>query len=225
MHPIVAHIEQQLRPIPAGSILMQDNRIAKRWSVSIAPLLIGAFQITTSTYMALCGDTDPDFEGRDLPITSVSWLQAASFCNALSQAAGLECCYHFHADNQDADRDPAAKGYRLPTEAEWEYACRAGSNEPRYGPLPDIAWYSENSAGRPQAVGTKRPNDWGLYDMLGNVWEWCSDIYDAETYGRYRSFRGGGWADEERGCLATNGRRSHPTFAIDDLGFRIVRPL
>ncbi|ELX11683.1 hypothetical protein Jab_1c02680 [Janthinobacterium sp. HH01] len=108
------------------------------------------------------------------------------------------------------------------TEAEWEYACRAGSNGPRYGELDDIAWYRENSGGRTCVVGQKQPNQWGLHDMLGNVWEWCEDQYDPEVYGLYRVFRGGGWADAERGCLATNRRRSHPTYAIDDVGFRIV---
>jgi formylglycine-generating enzyme required for sulfatase activity len=117
-----------------------------------------------------------------------------------------------------------ANGYRLPTEAEWEYACKAGTTGIRYGDLDDIAWYKANSDRSPHDVGLKEPNAWGLYDMLGNVWEWCSDIYDESVYGSYRIFRGGGWSDEERGCMATNRSRSHPTsFKIDDLGFRIAR--
>lgn len=72
-------------------------------------------------------------------------------------------------------------------------------------------------------VGGKAPNAWGLHDMLGNVWEWCWDLYDEEVYGAYRIFRGGGWAESERGCGASVRRRSHPTFAIDDLGFRLAR--
>ena len=116
-----------------------------------------------------------------------------------------------------------ADGYRLPTEAEWEYACRAGTDGPRYGDLDDIAWYRENSGERRHVVGEKQPNPWGLYDMLGNVWEWCWDLYDAEVYGAYRVLRGGGWFDEHWSCRASVRRRSHPTFTTDDLGFRIAR--
>lgn len=122
--------------------------------------------------------------------------------------------------------DLKVNGYRLPLEGEWEYACKAGTSGARYGELEEIAWYKGNSQGGTHEVGTKSPNAWGLYDMLGNVWEWCSDIYDEEVYGSYRIFRGGGWCDQERGCLATNRRRSHPvSFKIDDLGFRLARSL
>lgn len=74
-------------------------------------------------------------------------------------------------------------------------------------------------------MGQKHPNQWGLYDMLGNAWEWCWDLYDEKTYGEYRIFRGGSWAEEARGCGATNRRRGHPTFKIDDLGFRLAKSL
>ena len=114
-------------------------------------------------------------------------------------------------------------GYRLPTEAEWEHACRAGSSGPRYGDLDEIAWYEGNSDGRIHDVGEKRPNAWGLYDMLGNAWDWCWDVYDAQVYGSYRVLRGGGWADAHWSCRASVRRRSHPTFRIDDVGFRVAR--
>ncbi|HAT84847.1 MAG TPA: sulfatase-modifying factor protein [Rhizobiales bacterium] len=225
MIALIDNIEDQLQPIPAGTILMQDNRIKKSWSATIAPFLIGQFQVTSSLFQEIMGPTDSDFSGDTVPVTSVSWLEAVEFCNQLSKMANLQACYIFSADQQDAKLILDSNGYRLPSEAEWEYACRAGTHGPRYGALDEIAWYKINSNEHPQPVGTKQPNGWGLYDMLGNVWEWCSDVYDPETYGAYRIFRGGGWADEARGCLATNRRRSHPTFSIDDLGFRLARSL
>ena len=131
--------------------------------------------------------------------------------------------YRLPADVEGIEWEPSADGYRLPTEAEWEYACRAGTTGARYGRLDEIAWYRGNSHERVHEVGGKQPNAWGLYDMLGNVWEWCWDRYDAEAYGTYRVLRGGGWFDERWGCRASVRRRSHPTFRIDDVGFRIAR--
>jgi formylglycine-generating enzyme required for sulfatase activity len=133
--------------------------------------------------------------------------------------------YRIDADVEGIEWDASADGYRLPTEAEWEHACRAGTTGPRYGPLDEIAWYRGNSYERIHDVGGKQPNAWGLYDMLGNVWDWCWDIYDAEVYGTYRVLRGGGWFDEHWSCRASVRRRSHPTFQIDDVGFRIARTI
>ena len=121
------------------------------------------------------------------------------------------------------DWDATADGYRLPTEAEWEYACRAGTTGPQYGPLDEIAWYRGNSDERIHDVGGRTPNPWGFHDMLGNVWDWCWDVYDAEVYGSYRVLRGGGWFDEHWSCRASARRRSHPTFQVDDVGFRVAR--
>jgi sulfatase modifying factor 1 len=117
------------------------------------------------------------------------------------------------------------KAYRLPTEAEWEYSCRAGSNDVRYGSLDDIAWHAANSGGVVHAIGEKAPNAFGLYDMIGNVWEWCWDRYDPKVYGEYRVFRGGGWLDAPHSCRASCRRKSHPTYRIDDLGFRVAQSL
>ncbi|MFI6503011.1 formylglycine-generating enzyme family protein [Nonomuraea typhae] len=147
------------------------------------------------------------------PVTEVSWPEAVAFCDLLSLAEGLRPYY----------RTGAGDGYRLPTEAEWEHACRAGTTGERYGELDAIAWHRGNSGGASHEVGTRQPNAWGLHDMIGNVWEWCWDLYDPARYGEYRVFRGGGWLDPPRGCRASARRRSHPSFHIDDLGFRVAR--
>ncbi len=208
-------------PIPAGIVALRDDRTQRSWDVELQAYSLGAAPVTQALYAAITGNWPSSHGDAGCPVESVSWLDAVSFCNQLSRKQGLNAAYVVHDDVQGADLVAEADGYRLPSEAEWEYACRAGTPGPRYGHLSDIAWFADNSGGRPQPVGGKQSNAWGLYDMLGNVWEWCSDQYDPQVYGAYRIFRGGGWADRERGCLATNRRRSHPTFRIDDLGFRL----
>lgn len=110
--------------------------------------------------------------------------------------------------------DGEADGYRLPSEAEWEFTCRAGRVEARYGDLDAIAWYRGNSQGELHNVALRAPNAWGFHDMIGNVWEWCWDVYDPRVYGPYRVFRGGGFFDEPRGCRVSCRRKSRPTLAI-----------
>ncbi|MFI6478355.1 formylglycine-generating enzyme family protein [Nonomuraea sp. NPDC050663] len=158
-----------------------------------------------------------------LPVETVSWHDAVRYCNARSAREYLTPAYRLSPDGTDCAWDTGADGYRLPTEAEWEYACRAGTTGPRYGTLDEIAWYRANSGERSHPVGGKTPNAWGLHDMLGNVWEWCWDVYDAEVYGSYRVLRGGGWFDEPWSCRASVRRRSHPTLRLDDVGFRVAR--
>lgn len=157
------------------------------------------------------------------PAVNLSWLDAVKYCNTLSRHAGLRECYEIDPQGERVTWNRKADGYRLPTEAEWQYACKADTDGYRYGDLGEIAWYRDNAEGRAHPVGGKKPNPWGLFDMLGNVWEWCWDVYDERVYGEYRIFRGGSWAEEARGCGATCRRRSHPTFRIDDLGFRLAR--
>jgi len=210
--------------LPGGTITLRDDRIGKTWNVSVAPFMCAQIPITQNLYHEFTGKNPSTFKGVQFPVESVSWNDAVHFCNVLSDHFGLPPCYRT-VSTEVTERIPGADGYRLLTDAEWEYACRAGNSAGRYGDLDMIAWYKENAYGSPHPAGEKEPNAWGLYDMLGNVWEWCEDVYDAEIYGSYRIFRGGGWNDTERGCLASNRRRSHPTFAIDDLGFRIARTL
>ncbi|QNR25626.1 formylglycine-generating enzyme family protein [Croceimicrobium hydrocarbonivorans] len=218
-------LDALMLPIPAGSIALRDDRIQKNWEVEINAFRLAKTVVSQELYQAIMGENPAQFVDPQRPVENVSWWEAIQFCNALSRQMELSPCYSID-ENKMVTYQAKANGYRLASEAEWQYACQAGSTELRYGPIDDIAWFKENSQGQSQPVGLKEPNAWGLYDMLGNVWEWCSDLYDEEVYGSYRIIRGGGWCDPERGILATNRRRSHPhSFKIDDLGFRIAQNL
>ncbi|MEU0272303.1 SUMF1/EgtB/PvdO family nonheme iron enzyme [Streptomyces sp. NPDC006307] len=206
--------------VPPGRVTLSDRRTQRGWAVDVAPFRMAAFPVTQSLYAQVTGVRPSTAQGDRLPVEGVSWWDAVRFCNALSSREGLTPAYRLSPDDETVEWDASAEGHRLPTEAEWEHACRAGTTGPRYGPLDDVAWYGDNSEGRIRPVGGKRPNAWGLYDMLGNVWDWCWDVYDAEVYGTYRVLRGGGWSDEHWSCRASVRRRSHPTFRIDDVGFR-----
>lgn len=217
-------IEQLLVSIPTGTVAMRDDRKQETWSVEIASFELAKFPVTQGLYQSITNQNPSTFHGDKLPVETVSWIEAVIFCNRLSESLRKENCYHINLETGSVTLDSKADGFRLPTEAEWQYACQAGKKEIRYGDLNDIAWFKDNSNNRTQEVGKLKPNEWGMYDMLGNVWEWCSDIYDETIYGSYRIFRGGGWCDEERSVMATTRRRSHPhSFKIDDLGFRIAR--
>ncbi|GHD16472.1 hypothetical protein GCM10007147_04620 [Nocardiopsis kunsanensis] len=230
--------------VPAVHALLHDRGSGATREVRVQAFALAAVPVTRGLYQAV---TDrrvgaPD-AGDGEPVTEVSWFDALRFCDLLSLAHGLVPCYGTPGtgpgdggargrpadtpeggdpDGADLRSDPGAGGYRLPTEAEWEHACRAGSTGVRYGDLDAVAWYRKNSGGRPRPVGTREPNAWGLHDMIGNVWEWCWDLYDPRVYGPYRSFRGGGWNDHHWGCRASTRRKSHPRLRIDDLGFRVA---
>ena len=221
--------------IPAGSVFLRDEGTKAVWKVAVEGFLLAPYPVVRELYDAVMGEGSvgartPVVEssgGPCTPVTEVSWLDAVRFCNLFSVASGLRPCYSIgdDPDGLDVTCDWTADGYRLPSEAEWEYACRAGSSEVRHGELDEIAWYRENSGGELHDVAGKAANAWGLYDMIGNVWEWCWDLYDPAVYGPYRVFRGGSWSDLPRACRASCRRKSHPTLRIDDLGFRLARSL
>ena len=210
--------------IPSGKIELRDDRTKQKWSVEINSFYFAKFPVTQELYFEVTNEFPSTIKGTEHPVETVTWKDAVIFCNKLSLKKGLNPCYLILQEGEKITFDNTANGYRLPTEAEWEYACKAGTSEIRYGALSTIAWYKNNSEHTTHPVGQKEPNAWGLYDMLGNVWEWCTDIYDESVYGTYRVLRGGGWSDEERSVMATTRRRSHPLkFKIEDLGFRIAR--
>lgn len=200
--------------------MLRDEGTHKEWEVQLRGFQISARPVTNSDWAQVM---NVPLRGEPTaPVVDVSWVDALSLCNRLSLSRGLDECYVL-LDEFEAELDQNANGFRLPSEAEWEYSSRAGTEGERYGELDRIAWYEANSEGTVQPVEQKDPNAWGLYDTIGNVWEWCWDLYDGAKYGRYRVFRGGGWSDPPRGCRASCRRKSHPSFHIDDLGFRLAR--
>ncbi|MET9653968.1 MULTISPECIES: formylglycine-generating enzyme family protein [unclassified Streptomyces] len=221
-----AHTGNTMVALPPGRVTLSDRRTRRSWQVEITPCELATVPVTQALYAEVTGGLRPSATPGDLlPVEGVSWWDAVRFCDALSVRDGLAPAYRIRGDDEGVEWDAAADGYRLPTEAEWEYACRAGTTGPHYGPLDDIAWYRGNSGERPHDVGGRLPNAWGLHDMLGNVWNWCWDVYDAEVYGAYRVLRGGGWFDEHWSCRASARRRSHPSYRVDDVGFRLARSL
>ncbi|WP_245192849.1 SUMF1/EgtB/PvdO family nonheme iron enzyme [Kocuria sp. JC486] len=203
--------------IPAGSLTMADARNQQKSTVELHPFSIASTPVTVAQFEGHSESTRQD----EQPATGVTWYDALTWCNRRSLEEGLSPAYDF--TNDWAWWDTTSPGYRLPTEAEWEYACRAGTTGPTYGPLQDIAWTALDDLAGPQAVGLKQPNAFGLHDTLGNVWEWCWDLADPARYGRYRTIRGGGWADPHWSCRASVRRSTAPDAVIEDIGFRPAR--
>ena len=184
------------------------------------PFYMGIYEVTQEQYQAIMGSNPSAFKGTKRPMECVSWNDAVRFCIALSRKTG--------------------RTVRLPTEAQWEYACRAGSGRSfcfggSNSGLGSYAWHTRNSGGRTHPVGQKQPNAFGLYDMHGNVWEWCNDWYDENYYakannldpqgpgsGRYRVLRGGSWGFGPRYCWSANRDWNMPGYVYGDSGFRVV---
>ncbi len=199
------------------------------------PFLLGTAPVTQQEYQAVMGTNPSRFAGGNLPVEQVSWFDAVAFCNALSRGEGLEEAYLVQGSDVRW-KGPDCPGWRLPTEAEWEYACRAGTTGARYGNLDDIAWHSGNAGGQTHPVRQKAPNAWGLFDMLGNVWEWCWDWYATYPGGRvvdpvgsdsgsYRVARGGSWYLGAQCARAAARGYVAPSARAGNLGFRLARSL
>jgi formylglycine-generating enzyme required for sulfatase activity len=256
----VGQIKLQL--IPAGEFLMGSSKdedkdalkdeLPKHRVRITRPFYLGVTEVTQGQYRAVTGQSPSNFKGSDdLPVERVSWDDARNFCNALSRAEGIPLFYRgdgaeniplfFYRDDGGNLKKPEwnGPGYRLPTEAEWEYACRA-KNPARYSfgddpaALGEHAWFAGNSGNQTHPVGQKRPNAFGLFDMQGNVWEWCSDGYglSARSLGDdpvgplgawVRVVRGGGWNGNPRNARSASRLRGTPDDRYYDLGFRLAR--
>ncbi len=171
----------------------------------------------------------------ECPVLNVSWFQATGYCNALSRLRKLPECYEGQ-DKTVQFLGVTCRGYRLPTEAEWEYAARAGTTTPRYGETPDIAWTDTNTQLQPQPVKGKKANPWGLYDMLGNAHEWVNDwqgdyppgaVTDpiGPAGGENRVFRGGAYRLPEAEARAAFRNAYGPANQVEFIGFRCARTL
>ena len=187
------------------------------------PFYIGIVEVTQEQYTLVMGTNPSNFKDLTNPVEQVSWEDAMNFCRKLS-----ELPYEKNA----------GRSYRLPTEAEWEYACRAGTTTKfTFGDdqssLGDHAWFDMNSSNKTNPVGEKKPNAWGLYDMHGNVWEWCSDWYgeypkgvvsdpSGPQKGSLRALRGGSWNDRAGLCRSANRGGDSPDARSCPLGFRIA---
>ena len=197
-----------------------DDREKPAHKVTLSSFYICKHEVTQEEWEAVMGSNPSNFEGKHLPVERVSWEDCQTFISKLNSITG--------------------KHYRLPTEAEWEYAARGGNRSNGYkysgsNTLDDVAWYYDNSGKKTHEVMTKSPNELGLYDMSGNVKEWCSDWYDGEYYaispsnnpkgpssGSNRVLRGGSWFDYGNGCRVSFRSRFGPSYHTDDFGLRLV---
>lgn len=193
-------------PIPIDPAKFSTSPIIEFLPIPGRDYSMGRFPVTQAQYEAVMGVNPSHFKGDPrLPVETVSWDDAQEFCKKLSASSGMVV--------------------RLPLEAEWEHACRAGSttvycNGDTEADLDRVGWYYKNSDNKTHPVGQKQPNAWGLYDMHGNVWEWCADRHDSS--GAARMLCGGSWVSNPGGCRSVFRDFFYPGDQIGNFGFRVV---
>jgi formylglycine-generating enzyme required for sulfatase activity len=241
---IRAEAGAEMALLPAGRFTMGDEKEvdATPHEVAVSSFYIDKYPVTQEQYKKVMEENPSRWKADKNPVEQVRWSDAVKYCNARSLKEGLQPCY----DLQTWQCNFEANGYRLPTEAEWEYACRAGSKTVYFfgndlSKLTDFAWVDSNAGGKPRQVGQKQPNPWGLYDMHGNVWEWCNDFYQVDYYqespeenprgpetGETKVVRGGAWKFSADSCRSGYRYNEDPgysdvCFGYDIYGFRCVR--
>jgi len=237
--------------LPGGEFVMGSDRgepdEAPAHRVKVSPFLMDKFEVTQDLFAKVQLPNPSHWqENPKLPVERVRWRDAKRYCNERSLLEGLKPCYN--EKTVDWDCDAAANGYRLPTEAEWEYACRAGTDSPydfgQADKLRQYGWFADNAGQKTHPAGQKKPNGFGLYDLYGNVSEWCEDVYSPDYYRRSpavdpagppnpgkdvkRVIRGGSWKSSADQCRVSlrQGERTGDTdacFSTDYCGFRCVR--
>lgn len=208
-------------------------------AVTVSSFLIGKYEVTQQEWFVVMGSNPSHRIGDDLPVENIGWYEAVDFCNQLSFREGLTPCYG--GSGESITCDWGANGYRLPTEAEWEFAARGG-NQSNYhiysgsDNIGSVAWYDSNSSGMTHSVGSKDKNELGIHDMSGNVIEWCWDRYGGTFYGNSpkldpqgvgsgadRVLRGGAWTLEDFNCRVAFRSNKRPHDNANYRGFRLAR--
>jgi formylglycine-generating enzyme required for sulfatase activity len=222
---------------PGNEANRQSNE--EQHQVTVGSFLIGKYEVTQKEWIEVMGSNPSYFKGDNLPVEQVSWDEVIEYCNKRSVKEGLMPAYTVSGTTVTWNR--SASGYRLPTEEEWEFAARGGSGAGYLiyagsNSVDSVGWYWDNSGSKTHPVGTKAANGLGLYDMSGNVWEWCWDWYGAystssvtdpmgASSGSYRVFRGGSWSFSGQYLRSAYRIYSTPSLRNFDIGFRLVRPL